>query len=612
MLSGLGKRLQQDKRLVRLLPQGGRLMMDRSLPFICLYRAPAETADPGVDELVRAQTSYLRCSDAADYHDTLRSVLSSVATAVTEQSQAFLIIEVWPADPSKNPDTFKAMCPVKNLPATSRALSDGLNEMVKAMRGAKAEVIDTAFRHPPHLHPLFSMDELRALGVLTIGIEVPLLYWSTDGRYSQLAFRVVRNKLTEVIKRTVFAFIRVQTKLVYPHYLTLGRRNLSRLALSIDRRLTRIGASFDVLLNVTPVNTEHAWQAFERSRYETTPDLHYRLIPVDPDRVKRELFQLRIGEVEDNALEFIFRDKRNELESQLTLLNDRGTRNFLYGSLRLHGSVEPRLLQKAQALIASIDRLHPAPDRKLDATAFAVLVEKELEHYRPLFPGIPITVRVRNDVDGVLVSKGQVHISELFTVDVGRAHALLQHEVGTHVLTYCNGRMQPLQQLSVGLAGYDQLQEGLAVLAEYLCGGLSAPRLRLVAARVVAVHAMVQGASFQECFRLLMNDLGYPARQAYGITVRVFRGGGFAKDAAYLRGLDFLLDHLHKAPEHLDLLYTGKFGIRHIQLIEDLHLRGILHPPVFPPFLDAKARARVAALNGTGLEQLLHSNPALP
>ena len=47
-----------------------------------------------------------------------------------------------------------------------------------------------------------------------------------------------------------------------------------------------------------------------------------------------------------------------------------------------------------------------------------------------------------------------------------RAEALLHHEVGTHVVTHVNGAHQPLQVLAVGLAGHDETQEGLAVLAE--------------------------------------------------------------------------------------------------------------------------------------------------
>jgi len=599
--------LERGKRVVRRLPGGGRLMMDRPLPFICLYRSLPGQEDPGVDELVRAQASYLRFSAAPDDAAALRNILATVASAITPESKAFLVIELWPADRDTNPDTFKAKCPANNLPATSRALDLGLKEMILSIRGAKAEMVDTDQRHPPHLGPLFDRDELRKLGILTIGIEVPPIYWSAEGDYSRLAFRLIRNRLTDVIKRTVFAFVRVQTTLHFPHYLTLGRTTFTRSALNIDRRLARIGASFDVLLNISPVNTEEAWQGFERDHYEKPPDFTYRLIPVDPDIVKRQLFQLRIGEVEDNALEFIFRDKRNELETKLTLLSDRGTSQFLYSSLRLHGTVEPALLQKARDLIAAVDRMTDEPGERMDARTFAALIERELDHYRPLFPERTLTSRVRNDVDGVLVSKGQVYIGDTFTVETYRANALVQHEVGTHVLTWCNGHRQPLQQLHVGLAGYEQLQEGLAVLAEYLCDGIRPQRLKLLAARVVAVDAMIHGASFIDCFRMLTHDLGFTAKHAFRIAMRVYRGGGFAKDAAYLRGLDFIIGHLSKTPDHLDLLYTGKFATRHIRLIEDLHHRGVLKPPVLPPFLNSVARDRVASFKpGMPLEQLLH------
>lgn len=607
ILSELRSKIERGKRVLRVLPGDGRIMLDRPLPFICLYRSIPGQVDPGVDQLVRAQTCYLRYSAHAADAPALKNILATVATAVNHTSKAFLVIEVWPADRALNPDTFKALCPANNLPATSRALQQGLTDMVSSIPGARSEMVDTDTRHPPHLSPLFDGDELRKLGILTVGIEVPPIYWSPDDRYSRLAFRAIRSRLTDVIKRTVFAFMRVQTTLRFPHYLTLGRTTFTRSALNIDRRLTRIGAGFDVLLNVSPVNTEQAWQGFERDGCAKPPELIYRLIPVDPDVAKRQLFQLRIGEVEDNALEFLFRDKRNELETQLTLLSERGTPQFLYSSLRLHGAVEPSLLTKAHALIAAVDRMGTQVHEHLDAHAFAALVETELVRYRALFPELPLGLRIRNDVDGVLVSKGQVLIGDLFTVEAYRANALLQHEVGTHVLTYCNGRRQPLQQLSVGLAGYDQLQEGMAVLAEYLCGGLRPQRLKLLAARVVAVHAMTQGASFVECYRMLSTDLGYPPEQAFRLAVRVYRGGGYAKDAAYLRGLDFLIDHLSKFPEHLDLFYLGKFGTRHIRLMEDLHHRGVLNDPVLPPFLDAAARHQIAGFkNGMGLEQLLH------
>lgn len=605
LLGTVRKKLERGKRVMRLLPDGGRLMMDRPLPFVCIYRAQG-TPDPGMVELVRAQSAYIRSSGAPEQLPALRDLVATVAAAVTKTSKAFLIIELWAGDRSVNPDTFKALCPANNLPSTAAILEQGLKELAVHVQGAKAELVDTDVRQPPGLPPLFSADELKKLGVITIGIEVPPMYWSADGLFSKLALRAIRGRLTDVIQRTVFDMIRVQTPLHFPHYLTLGRTNISRSALNIDHRLARIGASFDVLLNVSPVNTEQAWTEFEGKGGEKPPDFHYRLIPVDPEIAKRQLFALRIGEVEDNTLEFIFRDKRNELETQLTLLTDRGTNQFVYSSLRLHGAVEPALLKKAHQVLGAVARWPEASDERLDAWGFEALVREELEHYRAHFPHLKLGVRVRNDVDGVLVSKGHVHIGEAFTVARSRAFALLQHEVGTHVLTFCNGQQQPLKLLSVGLAGYDALQEGLAVLAEHLSGELGPSRLKLLAARVIAVDAMVKGATFIDCHRMLMKELGYSGRKAFMITTRVYRGKGLAKDAAYLRGLDMLIDHLRRSPAHLDLLYTGKFAVRHIKLMEDLQLRGVLRTPVLPRFLDQHARQRIAAFQNTkGLEPIL-------
>ncbi|MCH5599357.1 flavohemoglobin expression-modulating QEGLA motif protein [Niabella ginsengisoli] len=60
---------------------------------------------------------------------------------------------------------------------------------------------------------------------------------------------------------------------------------------------------------------------------------------------------------------------------------------------------------------------------------------------------------------------------------------MLQHEIGTHVVTYYNGKAQPLELFSIGVPGYEELQEGLAVLAEYLNDGLTNSRMRTLAAR---------------------------------------------------------------------------------------------------------------------------------
>ena len=169
---------------------------------------------------------------------------------------------------------------------------------------------------------------------------------------------------------------------------------------------------------------------------------------------------------------------------------------------------------------------------------------------------------------------------------------MLAHEVGTHLLTYYGGRLQPFQQLYAGLAGYEELQEGLAVLAEFLVGGLSRRRMRQLAARVVAVRCLTDSASFIETFRTLHRDYGFTQRGAYGITMRVYRGGGLTKDAVYLRGLKAILRYLQKGGD-LDPLFVGKMAVKHIPIIEELLYRHVLRPvPIMPHYLQDEAVTR--------------------
>ena len=122
-----------------------------------------------------------------------------------------------------------------------------------------------------------------------------------------------------------------------------------------------------------------------------------------------------------------------------------------------------------------------------------------IEMYRRQYSGFEATVELRDDLPaGLLVSGGRLLISRSTSMTRRRLNALLSHEIGVHLLTYFNGSAQGLRLFRTGLAGYEGVQEGLAVLAEYLVGGMTTERLRLIAARVVACAAMLEGASFQD------------------------------------------------------------------------------------------------------------------
>src|SRR5690606_28499662 len=167
-------------------------------------------------------------------------------------------------------------------------------------------------------------------------------------------------------------------------------------------------------------------------------------------------------------------------------------------------------------------------------------------------------------------------INNNFKVQRRRAKALIQHEVGTHVVTYYNGKAQPFRLFSTGVPGYEQLQEGLAVLAEYISGGLTNARLRTLAARVVAVNHLVAGYPFVDTFYMLIDKYDFKPESSFSITMRVYRGGGFTKDAVYLKGLLSLLNYI-RAGNDIEPLLIGKILLDFLPILAELVHRKVLH-----------------------------------
>jgi uncharacterized protein (TIGR02421 family) len=217
------------------------------------------------------------------------------------------------------------------------------------------------------------------------------------------------------------------------------------------------------------------------------------------------------------------------------------------------------------------------------------------KRYRARFPAFLPRIVIRDDLPaGLLVTGDALLISRYTSIPDCRLHALLSHEIGVHLVTHFTGATQPLRIFRSGLAGYEGVQEGLGVFAEFATDGLTMARLRLLAARVIACRAMLEGASFVETFRMLEDTWGFSARAAFNITVRTHRGGGLAKDAIYLRGLIDEFEILRVGGE-LDAFWIGKIAPHHDGAYQELLHRDHLLPAALrPEFLDdSGARQRI-------------------
>ncbi|NIP84505.1 MAG: DUF1704 domain-containing protein [Planctomycetales bacterium] len=599
LIAEVRARLSAGKAVRRTLP-GGRLHMDRPLPFLCVYRFPPRP-DEGTRQLVLGEASFLFAPGAATIRKSLSKLVAAIVEVMTARFGAFLIIEVWSTsaaevidaheeslmEPTELRPAFTICARGPSMPARTVAMLRANLERIQYLRQRAEVAVDYAAEgHPPGLPPFFSAKQYQQFNCQTIGLAVRPMYRDPgSGDVFPAVLRTLRRGVGRSLKQAFFKFTQTRTNAKPRHFYSLGRRAMVKAVWKVDARLAEISDSFDFLLQVTPVNAAAAWREFRKSRFEKAPRFYYRPLAVEPTTMKRRLYEVAIENIEDPTLAHLFRQRQDELDRKITMLSDIGSPRFLLGSLQVYGGVHPPLLDVASQLLNRIPP-HARDDSRaghIEAAAFAEHAREEIAAYRRQYPDFTAEVIVRDDIfSGMLCSGGDLLIGRQTRVPVNRVRALLQHEVGTHLLTYYNGLAEPFQQLHGGFAGYDALQEGLAVLAEYLVGGLSRPRMRLLAARVVAAAQMISGATFVETFRLLDRHYEFSQRVAYTLTMRTYRGGGLTKDVVYLSGLLEMLDYLATGGD-LEPLWVGKIATDHIPLIRELRHRQVIKPPPLSP-----------------------------
>lgn len=596
IVNRITSRIKERSPMRISLPKSGLLKIDQPVPFLLVYRFPPDGKDYFTYQLGKTESSYIMAHD--DPESFLQPILRTLIKQLSDMFGAFLLLEVWVADREK-PKTHdfiiylnhKSAEPIAEILRQELSITIGRTQIETIVERAEAIA-------PPYYTTLLSRDEAKKSGSLLIGLEIQPVYINTaTGRPYPLFLRELRNTFGKALKKAFFEFVRLHTSFNASHFQMLGTTVIEDLVWQIDESLEKLSNQFDFLFLITPVNLEDAWNTFAKSNFQKQPIFHYRHMPIDPELIKRKLYDLPIEEITDPTIAFLFRDKRKEVDRMLTMMIDREKSDFVQSSIQVFGRVDDNLLDIARGLLVAIPLSAAQPEReKMKTDEFVSLALQELGYLKEQYPDVNTEIRVRDDVEGVLVSRGILHINKKFTIERSRASALIQHEIGTHVVTYYNGKAQPLRLFYCGVPGYEQLQEGLAVLAEYIMGGLTNGRLRTLAARVVVVNHMVAGHSFIDTFYMLVDKYSFSEEGAFSITMRVYRGGGLTKDAVYLRGLLNLLEYIKEGKDLLTLL-VGKIRQDYLPIIEELTYRKLLKPvPIRPRYLGPDYRERLKTL----------------
>lgn len=328
----------------------------------------------------------------------------------------------------------------------------------------------------------------------------------------------------------------------------------------IDAKLDELVQRIELLSYVNPVNIVKEKKRFFASKYVYEPQFKYLKLRFDPYKLHQQFYSQPLDLIRDKRLRDLYREIIYFYANMVQCIETIGTANqFYYNSLRVYGTPTEKDVENARFILHFEDE---PPSPEMEKVFSPEEAKSYFEDYAKEFD-FPLKIRfathmaaaamVSNVSQSLLIKR-----NTLFSKN--QLHTLANHEIGVHLVTTFNGLNQPLRIFSNGMPDNVETQEGLAVFSEFCSGALTLKRLKELAYRVLASDSLSKGYGFADTFDLIHNQYKHNREDAFTITLRAHRGGGFTKDRLYLSGLKKIFD-LHKNALPLDNLLTGKVGI---------------------------------------------------
>ncbi|WP_298441886.1 flavohemoglobin expression-modulating QEGLA motif protein [uncultured Ferrimonas sp.] len=341
--------------------------------------------------------------------------------------------------------------------------------------------------------------------------------------------------------------------------------------LQLDTKLYALARGVDTLTYVNPLNLQSERKRFSASPRRYQPNYRYRQLALDPAAFREQLYRLPLEALDDPGVKQLYGAAVDNLASKIDLISSVGSESFLYNSLRYYGQPSEQDLKNAAFLLHAADLEERDPELLTAAQAKDWLEQQALQWDMPCKIGLSGQMAARAMV---VADSPKLLLNRYARFEPSELANLAQHELGVHLATTINARKQPLKLLRLGLPGATFTQEGLAILAEFTSGQMKLSRLKQLAARVIAVDSMVRREGFGPTYERLHHEHRVAAEDAFTITSRVYRGGGFTKDHLYLSG--FLAILRLSEQRSLNSLLLGKTSLDYLDLLDELVQRGYL------------------------------------
>ncbi|WP_343486239.1 flavohemoglobin expression-modulating QEGLA motif protein [Allomuricauda sp. d1] len=343
----------------------------------------------------------------------------------------------------------------------------------------------------------------------------------------------------------------------------------------IDANLDRLVKRIELLNYVNPQNIEKEKHRFFASKYSIEPEFKYPKVKFNPFKLQRLFFAQRLERIQDDTVRKMYTDVINYYSNMIQCIETIGKgKRFYYNSLSVYGTPTEKDVQNAQFI------LH-YEDEPLSMDMEKVFTPLEAKEYFMEFSqqyDFPLQVRFSTHIAAdamVSNSSKTLIIKKNSKFSKNQLLTLANHEIGVHLVTTFNGLEQPLKIFSNGMPKNVETQEGLAILSEYMGGALTLKRLKELAHRVMASDSLIKGYSFADTFDLIHNKYKLDREEAFSITLRAHRGGGFTKDRLYLSGLRKIFK-CYKKEENMEVLFMGKVSLDDVENIKYLRKLGLV------------------------------------
>jgi uncharacterized protein (TIGR02421 family) len=342
----------------------------------------------------------------------------------------------------------------------------------------------------------------------------------------------------------------------------------------IDANLNRLVKKIELLNYINPLNIEQQKKQFFASKYRKNPSFTYRKIDFDAHKLQKELFRQDLESIEDEATRLFYKDVIYDYSGLIQCIETIGQgRKFYYNVLKSFGTPTQKDVENAQFILhfndsEEDDEMFPVFSAE-DATAYFKEFTKQYDFKFNLKLSNKTTAAamVQNSTQTMLLKKNH-------RFSTNQIKVLANHEIGVHLVTTYNGMDQALKIFHNGFPRNVETQEGLAVFSEYMSGCLTLWRLKELSYRVLAADSLHKGYDFCDTFDLLFSQYKLNREEAFNITLRAHRGGGFTKDYTYLTGLKKVYNY-HKKGKNLDNLLMGKVTLEDRKIVKKWKKEGL-------------------------------------